>query len=143
MTHRTGEPPSTSNRRDYTFRLRPKPDPFELIEAFVKEHSIQAGCILSGIESLTLARLRFANHEFYSDFEGHFEILSITGTVSIHGSHLHISISDGEGRTLGGHLESGCKIYTAEMVLAVFDDVVYKRELAEDSWYEELVVYPM
>lgn len=45
--------------------------------------------------------------------------------------------------TIGGHLVSGCKIYTtAEIVLAVFDDVVYKRELLKnDSGYDELVVY--
>jgi hypothetical protein len=28
------------------------------------------------------------------------------------------------------------------MVLAIFEDVVYKREYAEDSGYEELVVKP-
>jgi hypothetical protein len=66
----------------------------------------------------------------------------MTGTVSVYGSHLHFSISDGNGKTIGGHLESGCKIYTtAEMVIAVIEDVVYKRELAEDSGYDELVVY--
>jgi len=55
---------------------------------------------------------------------------------------LHISISQGDGKTIGGHLVPGCKIYTtAEMVLGVFEDVVYKREFAEDSGYEELVVY--
>jgi predicted DNA-binding protein with PD1-like motif len=63
--------------------------------------------------------------------------------VSTNGSHLHISISDGDGVTIGGHLVSGCKIYTtAEIVLAVFDDVEYQRELSQnDSGYEELVVY--
>jgi len=66
----------------------------------------------------------------------------MTGTVSNHGSHLHISISDKDGRTIGGHLVSGCKIYTtAEMVIAAFDEIVYKREFAEDSGFEELVVY--
>ena len=40
--------------------------------------------------------------------------------------------------------ESGCKIYTtAEIVIAEFDDVVYKREFAEESGYEELVVYDL
>jgi predicted DNA-binding protein with PD1-like motif len=55
---------------------------------------------------------------------------------------LHVSISDGDGNTIGGHLVSGCKIYTtAEIVLAIFEDLVYKRELLEnDSGYEELVV---
>jgi predicted DNA-binding protein with PD1-like motif len=128
---------------NYTFRLRPGDDLFGSIEIFVRERKIEAGCVLSGVGSLTRAVLRLANRDFYSEYDGHFEIVSLTGTVSVHGSHLHISISDGDGRTIGGHLVPGCKIYTtAEIVLAVFPDVVYKRELFEDdSGYEELVVY--
>lgn len=124
-----------------TFRLKAGQDLFEEIEATVAERHIQAGCVLSAVGSLTHARLRFADREQYAEFDGHFEIVSITGTVSVHGSHLHMSISDEEGKTLGGHLESGCQIYTtAEIVIAVFADVVYKREFAEDSGYEELAV---
>jgi len=128
---------------NYTFRLKPNDDMFDAIEAFVKERQIEAGCVLSAVGSLTHAVLRFANREYHSEFIGFFEIVSITGTVSIHGSHIHMSISDGDGKTIGGHLVSGCKIYTtAEIVLAVFDDVVYKREIFEnDSGYEELVIY--
>jgi uncharacterized protein len=128
--------------RNYTFRLKSGQDLFGSIEAFVKAKHIQAGCVLSGVGSLTHARIRLANREVSSEFEGPFEIASLTGTVSVHGSHLHISISDGDGKTIGGHFESGCKIYTtAEIVLAVFDDVIYKREFAEDSGYDELTVY--
>ncbi len=128
--------------RNYTFRLKPGHDLFDSIQLFVEEKNIGAGCVLSGVGSLTHVQLRLANREYYSEYDGFFEIVSITGTVSIHGSHLHISVSDGDGKTIGGHLESGCKIYTtAEIVLAVFEDVVYKREFAEDSGYEELVVY--
>src|SRR6187549_924300 len=128
--------------RNYTFRLKAGQDLFDSISLFIRDNHIQAGCILSGVGSLRRAVLRFANQESYSEFEGHFEIVSITGTVSIHGSHLHLSISGEDGKTVGGHLDSGCKIYTtAEIVIAVFDDVVYKREFAEDSGYEELVVY--
>lgn len=83
-----------------------------------------------------------ANREFHTEYNGYFEIVSMTGTVSIYGSHLHISVSDGDGKTMGGHLVSGCKIYTtAEIVLAVFEDIVYKREFAADSGYDELIVY--
>jgi len=128
--------------RNYTFRLKAGQDLFDSISLFIWDKHIQAGCILSGVGSLRRAVLRFANQESYSEFEGHFEIVSITGTVSIHGSHLHLSISGEDGKTVGGHLDSGCKIYTtAEIVIAVFEDVVYKREFAEDSGYEELVVY--
>ena len=129
--------------QNYTFRLKPGQDLFDSIQAFVMEQHVQAGCVLSGVGSLRHATLRLADREYNSEYEGPFEIVSITGTVSIHGSHLHISISDGDGRTIGGHFESGCKIYTtAEIVIAVFNDVVYKREFAEDSGYEELTVYP-
>lgn len=129
--------------KNYTLRLKPEDDLFDSIEAFVYEKKIEAGCILCGVGSLTRAKLRLANRETLNEYAGHFELVSITGTVSIHGSHLHISISDGEGRTIGGHLVSGCKIYTtAEIVLAAFEDVVYKRELLEnDSGYAELAVY--
>ena len=100
--------------------------------------------MLSGVGSLMHVTLRLANRDFYSEYDGHFEIVSITGTISIHGSHLHISVSDEDGKTMGGHLVSGCRIYTtAEIVIAVFDDVVYKREFAEDSGYEELVVHQL
>jgi len=127
----------------FTFRLKAGQDLFDQIEAIVAEKDIEAGCVLSAVGSLTHATLRLANREYFSEYDGHFEIVSMTGTVSVHGSHLHISISDGDGKTIGGHLVSGCKIYTtAEMVLAIFDDVVYKREYAEDSGYEELTVKP-
>lgn len=128
--------------KTHTFRLKPQQDLFDSIQTYVNEHEIQAGAVLSAVGSLTHATLRLANKNTYNEYDGHFEIVSITGTVSIHGSHLHISISDGEGKTIGGHLVGGCKIYTtAEMVIAEFEDVIYKRELYEnDSGYEELSV---
>ena len=128
--------------QNYTFRLTPGQDLFDSIQAFVMKKHVQAGCVLSGVGSLRHATLRLADQDHNSEYTGPFEIVSITGTLSMHGSHLHISIADGDGKTIGGHFESGCKIYTtAEIVIAVFNDVIYKRELAEDSGYEELAVY--
>jgi hypothetical protein len=125
----------------YTFRLKPGQDLFEEIEAFVQLNQIEAGCILSSVGSLTHATLRLADRDFYTQYEGHFEILSVNGTVSIHGSHLHLAISDGDGKTTGGHLVAGCRIYTtAELVIAEFPEVVYRRELCDMSGYDELVV---
>ena len=128
--------------RNYTFRLSPGQDLHNSIEMFAQEMDIEAGCVISGVGSLTQVNLRFANQEVNHEAIGHHEIVSLTGTVSIHGSHLHCSVSDGHGRTIGGHLVPGCQIYTtAEIVILAFDDLVYKRELAEDSGYKELVVY--
>lgn len=128
--------------RNYTFRLTPGQDLYNSIEMFVQEGKIEAGCVLSGVGSLTHVTLRFANQEIHSEETGYFEIVSITGTVSIHGSHLHVSVSDEQGRTSGGHLVPGCIIYTtAEIVLLEFEEQVYQRAFAQDSGYDELVVY--
>ncbi|MBE0680394.1 MAG: DNA-binding protein [Anaerolineales bacterium] len=129
--------------KTHTFRLKPMDDLFDSIEEFVKQNHIQAGCVLSSVGSLTHATLRLANRSDYNEYEGHYEIVSMTGTVSVNGLHIHMAISDGDGATSGGHLVSGCKVYTtAEIVIAEFEDVIYKRELLEnDSGYEELVVH--
>jgi uncharacterized protein len=125
----------------HTFRLKPGQDLFNEIERFTTENQIEAGCLLCAVGSLTQATLRLANRDFYNQYEGHFEIVSITGTVSTHGSHIHIAISDENGLTVGGHLVSGCKIYTtAEIVLAAFPETIYRREPCEFSGYDELTV---
>ena len=127
---------------NYTFRLKSGQDLLDSIESFVRENHIEAGCVLASVGSLTHAVLRLANQEVLSEYNGYFEIVSMTGTLSLYGSHLHIAISDADGRTIGGHLAAGCKIYTtAEIVVGVFNNVVYRREFAEDSGYDELTVY--
>lgn len=126
----------------YTFRIRPGEDLFEEIEAFVKDRGITAGAVVTCVGSLNLAILRLADRERKTKHQGPFEIVSLAGTVSVHGSHLHLSISDQEGSTFGGHLLAGCRVYTtAEVVLVSFPDLVYKRERCQVSGYPELVVY--
>lgn len=56
------------------------------------------------VGSLTNNTIRFANQSEGSKDDGHFEIVSLIGSVSVNGSHLHISISDSTGKTIGGHL---------------------------------------
>ena len=62
-----------------TFRLKPGQDLFNEIETVVAKKNIEAGCVLSAVGSLTHATLRLANREFYSEYDGHFEIVSMTG----------------------------------------------------------------
>jgi hypothetical protein len=55
-----------------------------------------------------------ANRNIAANGFGFFEILSVTGTLSIYGVHLHICIADAEGNSIGGHLMEGCIIYTTD-----------------------------
>jgi hypothetical protein len=116
----------------YAFRLKPGEDLRSGIEKIVKDKNIHAGWVSACVGSLTNYAIRYANQPDSSTGAGHFEIVSLVGTVSVNGSHLHISISDRTGKTTGGHLLEGCKIYTtAEIVLQGTDQ--YEFERAEDG----------
>ena len=123
------------------FRLKPGEDLRSGIEKIVREKDIRAGWVATSSGSLTDYAIRFANQPGASSGSGHFEIVSLTGTVSVNGSHLHLSISDSTGRTIGGHLSPGCKIYTtAEIVLMYSDKYTFTREKDGSTPWEELQV---
>lgn len=123
------------------FRLKPGEDLKEGIERVVKEKQIRAGWVATCVGSLTDYHIRFADRPQGNTGSGHFEIVSLTGTVSLNGSHLHISISDSTGKTTGGHLLTGCKVYTtAEIVLLSTDKYEFTREKDGTTPWEELHV---
>jgi predicted DNA-binding protein with PD1-like motif len=70
---------------------------------------------------------------------GFFEIVSLAGTVSKDGSHIHIGISDGEGKTWGGHLLEENLIYTtAEIIIQSSGEFHFTREMDEATGFKEL-----
>jgi predicted DNA-binding protein with PD1-like motif len=127
--------------KTYTIRLRPGQDLIWELERFCEQHQLQAGFVLTCVGSLRRAALRLANQPTTQIYERKFEIVSLVGTISPDGLHLHISLSDSQGRTIGGHLQEGCLVYTtAEIVIAELDGNVFLRELDPQTGYEELVV---
>ena len=82
--------------------------------------------------------IRFAEAENGTVIEEKLEILSLSGTLSRHGCHLHITVADAAGKVLGGHLLDGSKVYTtAELVLGEVPGKVFRREQnAETGWLE-------
>ncbi|AQG78556.1 PPC domain-containing DNA-binding protein [Spirosoma montaniterrae] len=133
--------PVAATMQTYSFRLRPGQDLKEQIDGLVAREGIRAGALLTCVGSLTDVTLRLANQEKSNHWQGHFEIVSLVGTLSINGSHLHLSVSDSTGQTLGGHLVAGCKIYTtAELVIGVMPELTFDREPDPTYGYRELVV---
>jgi uncharacterized protein len=123
------------------FRLSPGSDLRNEIQRKASENKISAGWILTCVGSLRKANLRYANQNKHSALEGFFEIVSLTGTVSVNGSHLHISISDEHGVTIGGHLLEGNIIYTtAEIVIGYDEEIRFTREIDSATGWRELVV---
>lgn len=129
------------NINTHVFRLNPGQDLKKDIQKLVIEKQIKAGWISTCAGSLTNYNIRFANQPNGSGGSGHFEIVSLTGTVSVNGSHLHISISDSTRKTTGGHLMDGCIVYTtAEIVILSSNELVFKREKDETTGWQELLV---
>ncbi len=129
--------------RVHTLRLHPGEDVMPALRQFIADNNIQAGFILSAAGSLTQYHIRFANQPEGSKAEGHFEVVSLTGLLSTEGNHVHLSVSDSTGRTIGGHLLDGNYVYTTlEVVIGEDPDHIYHRETDSTYGYKELVVKP-
>jgi predicted DNA-binding protein with PD1-like motif len=129
-------PGAASPVRAYALRLRPGDDLRQQLLAFSQAHGIEAGAMVTCVGSLTDVTLRLANQEGPTHYQGHFEIVSLVG-----GSHLHLSVSDSTGRTIGGHLLDGCRVYTtAEIVLSELLALTFTRETDLTFGYKELSV---
>lgn len=125
----------------HALRLQPRQDLKGAIQAFTEQQGIQAGCILSAVGSLSRFVLRFADQDAATIRDGRFEILSLAGTLSPDGLHLHLAIADSQGTCLGGHVLEGCAIYTtAEIILAELSPYRFRRLLDPQTGFRELTI---
>lgn len=110
----------------------------EEVMASLKEFAVREKITLAGITGLGAAGLVEAGLYIVEDkkyksntFEGEFEILSLTGTITEKdGSpylHLHISIADEKGAAFGGHLNRAVISGTCELTVCVSDGRVGRK----------------
>ena len=124
-------------------RLQPGDDLLLNLEAWMAQQREQAGCVISGIGSLSVAQLRLAGRQESTTLNGDLEILSLSGTLSSDGAHLHIAVADDRGEVVGGHLCAGSLVRTtAELVVGLLPDWRFRRELDPTSGYAELQISP-
>ncbi len=125
----------------HALRLTRGMDLKKSIEQYVIDKNIKSGVVLSAVGCLYQVCLRAAGGKIVKTINGEYEIVSITGTLSMEGCHIHISASDVDLKTIGGHLKDNCLIdTTAEIVLAEFDEYVFSREFDENTGYKELTI---
>ena len=137
----SGADAPASAAQTYALRLHPGQDLKQEILRFAKAHDLKAAAILTCVGSLTRAVIRYANQKDAVTFDGHFEIVSLVGTFAADGGHLHISVSDKVGRTVGGHVMDGSTIYTtAEIVITSSAGLRFLREKDTETTFDELVV---
>ena len=124
-------------------RLPPGADLRQALEAWMGEQQEQAACLISAVGSLSVAQLRFAGAAEATAIHGELEILSLSGTLSPDGAHLHLAIADSSGGVIGGHLGAGSLVRTtAELVIGLLPDWRFNRELDPATGYPELQITP-
>ncbi|WP_423394151.1 PPC domain-containing DNA-binding protein [Burkholderia sp. LMG 21824] len=125
----------------HPLRLSPGDDLRASIEEALRAHDAHAAFAIQGIGSLSVAQLRFAGADLPTELRGDLEILTLAGSVSPDGAHLHMSVSDAGGRVTGGHVASGCVVRTtAEILLALLPAHRFSREPDAGTGFNELVI---
>lgn len=120
-------------------RLSPGAD----LRRAAEEAGVGSAFVISGIGSLVDVQLRFAGASEATQLHGDFEMLSLSGTITADGAHLHMAVADAGGRVYGGHVVYGNTVRTtAELLLALTPDFHLSRALDAATGYAELVVQP-
>ena len=121
------------------FRVLPGQDLAKTIERYCAERQITAAAVVACAGCLRVVRFRMADGVTIYEKQVDAEIVSLSGTISEQGMHVHISVCDQKLHTFGGHLTSGCIVNTtAEVVLLHLDQWRLTRKPDPATGYDEL-----
>jgi predicted DNA-binding protein with PD1-like motif len=127
--------------RPLPVRLHPHQDLRSALQSILGDHKVSAAFVVQGIGSLSTARIRFAGMNEATELQGDLEILTLAGSLSPDGMHLHMTVSDAQGRVTGGHVAPGCIVRTtAEILLVLLPEHHFSRVPDAESGWDELVV---
>ena len=130
--------PAAANRF-LALRLRPGDDLRGELERAFGDAPERAGFVAAAVGSLARLALRHAGRDEASVAEGCYELVGLSGTLSIDGPHLHLVASDEHGRVTGGHLLHGCIVRTtAEIVIGLAHGVRFARPMDDRTGHAEL-----
>ena len=73
-------------------------------------------------------------------YDQRFEIVSVVGTISCEGAHIHLGLADATGAGVGGHLISATVFTTAEIVLGEVPGLAFERRFDDATGFKELSV---
>lgn len=125
----------------HIFRLTKGMDLKKSIVEYARDNNIKSGIIGACVGCCYEIYFRLAGgKEFYHKIGDH-EIVSMTGTISEDGVHIHVSFADANGNVVGGHLSDGCYVgSTAEIAIIEVEEYKLTREFDESTGYKELVI---
>jgi predicted DNA-binding protein with PD1-like motif/glutaredoxin len=99
-----------------SLRLAPGVDLRRTLEEFARGQD-GAGFVMGVVGDLSRAAFQCPGQPQPTVMEGDLEIITLNGTLSPRGVHLHLSLSDGACQVWGGHLEDGTLVRKGADVL--------------------------
>ena len=106
----------------------------ESLKALALKENVKLASVsaLGAVDDFTVGVYRVAEKKYYANsFQGPFEIVSLTGTISTmngeYYAHLHMSAGNDKGEVFGGHLNRAMISATCELVIHVIDGRVERR----------------
>lgn len=125
--------------KELAFRLKKGSDiKKEIVKRCVK-NKIDTAIVLCGVGCVSKANIRLAKAINSLEVKEHFEVVSLTGTISKGQPHIHISLSDELGNVIGGHLNEGTIVNTTlEVVLGILEEYKSQRKKDIKTGYKEI-----
>lgn len=125
----------------HPLRLAPGDDLRLTVQDTLRQLGSRAAFVLQGIGSLSVAQLRFAGANDATELRCDLEILTLAGSVSPDGAHLHMTVADPSGQVFGGHVAAGCVVRTTvELLIALLPDYQFTREQDAQTGFLELLI---
>ena len=130
----------------HALRLHPGDELMRSLKQYCSENNLRAAYIATCVGSLRACTLRLANadrdrpNEIKTWNDQRFEIVSVVGTISTAGAHVHLGLADASGAGVGGHLISATVFTTAEIVLGLVPGLAFERRFDDATGFKELSV---
>ena len=118
------------------------------LKQYCSDNNLRAAYVATCVGSLKACTLRLANadrdrpNEIKTWDDQRFEIVSVVGTISTAGAHVHLGLADASGVGVGGHLISATVFTTAEIVLGEVPGLAFERRFDDATGFKELSVEP-
>ncbi|RZL90921.1 MAG: DNA-binding protein [Variovorax sp.] len=120
-------------------RLLPGDDLRATLETLARRDFPAGAFLVCGIGSLGDVRLRLAGADRATRYAGDHEILTLSGSITPQGAHLHMSVASATGEVRGGHLVAGNIVRTtAELLLVGLPGWRLSRAHDDATGYPEL-----
>jgi predicted DNA-binding protein with PD1-like motif/glutaredoxin len=115
--------------RSLPLKLAPGSDLRQSLEQLASDQQA-SGFVIGVVGNLSRAAFQCPGQHGPTVLEGDLEVITLNGTLSPQGVHLHLSLSDGACQVWGGHLEPGTIVQKGVDLLLGFPDVQGPKDVA-------------